>query len=227
MSGRNAFDRQLEREIDHLAGPEPRVDVRQIVEGATRARRHDRFVGWFGSVPSMALTGVLAVAIVLGLGFLWFERSVVVDPAATPSAEPSPSVALDDVAPAVSRQTPVTGTWSLPEPRACRPQMPTMDENWIATVEVCEGLRFEVVDDPRMSGTGYLRQETWHTGTAPEIWRLSNSGGSWESLRYQDHDRFIFRGDDDYDGLTAVVTLAKDGTLSGFVRAAGPREDDG
>ena len=36
MSDGNAFDRQLEREIDFLAGPEPRVDVREI--GVVRAQ---------------------------------------------------------------------------------------------------------------------------------------------------------------------------------------------
>lgn len=221
MSDRNAFDRQLEREIDNLAGPEPRIDVREIVDVATSTRGRPSFGRWFGSVPAAAVAVVLVVAVVLGLGFLWFDRSVVV----TPAAEPSPT-SLEDAAPLVPAETSVAGTWALPEPLACRPQLPAMNETWIQAIKVCDGLRLEVPDDTRLSGTGYLRQETWHEGTAPETWRLSNSGGAWESQRYQDHDRFVFRGAGGYDSLTAVVTLADDGTLSGFVRTGEPREDD-
>jgi hypothetical protein len=225
MSGSNAFDRQLEREIEALAGPEPRVDVREIVKRATATRRRPVLGGWFGSVPAAATAGALVVALVLTIGFLWSDRSVVVAPAATPTAEPSPT-SLDETAPVALAEAPVAGTWALPEPLACGPRLPLSDEIWIQAIEVCDGLRFDVPDDQRLSGSGYLRHETWHEGTAPELWRLSNSGGTWESQRYQDHDRFVFRGGGGYDGLIAVVTLADDGALSGFVRTAQPREDD-
>ena len=226
MSDSNAFDRQLAREIDNLAGPEPRVDVREIVEGATSTRQRASFGGWLGSVPAAALVGAIVVALVLGVGFLWFDRSAVVTPAATPTAEPSPSASFGETSLSVLAETSVAGTWALPQPLACRSQMPAMNDPWVTSIEVCDGLRFEVPDDPRLTGSGHFLQETWLERTAPERWQLFNDGGSWESQRYQDHDRFVFRGDGGYSGLTAVLTLADDGTLSGFVRTGAPRRND-
>ena len=63
MSGRNdnAFDRQLSREIERLAGPEPRVDVREVVEQASGSRsRRPSFFGGNLFVPA-ALALVLCL----------------------------------------------------------------------------------------------------------------------------------------------------------------------
>jgi len=221
MTEKQAFDRQLEREIDVLAGPEPRVDVRAIVETATHQRMRDRR-SWPGGAFRAAVAGVLVAAI--GFMLVWARPSddqAVVPPAATPSGllEPSPSTA-------VGTTTPVSGTWHLPEPQACREQLPRVAEGWVSRIEVCDGLRVEAADDPRLTGAGVVRRKTWVHREAPEQWRLTNAGGTWESERYHDHDRFVFRGRGGYDGLTAVVTLAADGTVSGFVRTGEPREND-
>jgi hypothetical protein len=222
MTDKQSFDRQLEREIDILAGPEPRVDVREIVAGATAPRRHLGLGRWFGSVQVVATAAVLVLAFVVTVSFLLVtDRPAVLAPAASPS--PAASTPADPGADGVS---PVTGTWTHPDPSACAAAEPMASEEWIISLEVCDGLRFDVPDDPRLTGVGQIRHEEWDEGAAPEIWRVHNVGGWWESQRYHDHDRFVFRGRGGYDGLTGVLTLAADGTLSGFIRIGEPREDD-
>ncbi len=113
----------------------------------------------------------------------------------------------------------------MPDPPTCRDEMPSALDSHIISIEVCDGLRLDV-DDARFGGTGIVRREVWIDAPAPEFWHIDGAGGTWQSQRYHDHDRFVFRGSEGYDGLTAVLTLAADGTVSGFVRGGEPAEAD-
>jgi hypothetical protein len=213
MTDKQSFDRQLEREIDLLAGPEPRVDVREIVAGATAPRRRSWTSGGWGALRLIGSAAAMVLVVGLGIGFLLgFDRAVAPVPAASPTVEPTPAATAE---PAIG--TPVLGTWEGADLTTCRPEEPPAADEWILSREVCDGLRFDVPGEPRLTAAGQIRNEEWEEIAAPQIWELSNAGGSWESQRYQDHDRFVFRGLGGYDGLNAILTLAEDGTLSGSI----------
>jgi hypothetical protein len=217
MSDRNAFDRQLGREIDNLAGPEPRVDVRHIVESATAPQRRGWMPSGWGAMQQLAGAAVVLLVVGLGIGFLFdSERAVAPVPAASPSMEPTPATTTE---PAIG--IPVTGTWSGPDLSTCRSVEPPVGDDWIVTREVCDGLRFDVPGEPRLTAAGQIRIEEWQVEgedvATPRFWELDNAGGAWESQRYQDHDRYVFRGLGGYDGLNAILTLSEDGTLRGSI----------
>ncbi|MEX1296284.1 MAG: hypothetical protein AB1Z67_08955 [Candidatus Limnocylindrales bacterium] len=235
MSDRNAFDRQLGREIDNLAGPEPRVDVRHIVETATATKRRGWMPSGWGAMRLLAGAAVMLLVVGLGIGFLFdSDRAVVPVPAASPSIEPTPATSTE---PAIG--TPVVGTWSSPDLSTCHSVEPPVGDDWIVTREVCDGLRFDVPGEPRLTAAGQIRIEEWEEAeweyvAAPQFWELSNAGGAWESQRYQDHDRYVFRGLGGYAGLNAILTLSEDGTLSGSIlgqstpdEPPAPEETDG
>ncbi len=220
MTDKNAFDRQLAREIENLSGPVPRVDVRTIVAEAARPAMRPRWAWLGGSLRLAAATAVIALfGAVLVLGFMRSgEQGVMLPPGASSSPLPLPS-------PSVGGSVPVSGTWVLPDPPTCETAMAPVDEPMMLSATTCHGLRVQA-DDPRLSGEGSTRQEVWADDLpTPEVWSLVNAGGTWTSQRYHDHDRFVFVGEGGYDGLTAVVTLAEDGSLHGFVRVGQPRGD--
>jgi len=217
MNEKQAFDRQLEREIDILAGPEPRVDVRHIVESATAPQRRSWMPSGWSAMQQLAGAAVVLLVVGLGIGFLFdSDRAVAPVPAASPSMEPTPATTTE---PAIG--TPVVGTWSGPDLSTCHPAEPPAGDDWIVTREVCEGLRFDVPGEPRLTAAGQIRIEEWQVEgedvETPRFWELDNAGGAWESQRYQDHDRYVFRGLGGYDGLNAILTLSEDGTLRGSI----------
>jgi hypothetical protein len=111
MTDRNGFDRQLAREIDHLAGPEPRVDVTDIVTKATQPTMRPRLAWLTGSLRLATATAVIAVlGVVLVLGLMdGGDRNAIVPPGAMPSPSTSPSPS-----PSEGTTIAVTGTWLGP-----------------------------------------------------------------------------------------------------------------
>jgi hypothetical protein len=88
MSGRNdnAFDRQLEREIDRLAGPEPSFDVREVVEqAAAPRRRRPSFFGGNVFVPVALAVVLVAFGVALAMSGLLDSDQQSTDLGASPS----------------------------------------------------------------------------------------------------------------------------------------------
>ena len=212
MIERNAFDRQLEREIDVLAGPTPRIDVNAIVTRATQPQRRRSLAWWSRSLSFGAATAVFVlVATVTTMGWLvGSEHQVFGPPAAStpPASSPSPSGG-DTVI--------VSGTWSGVDPATCEPLRLTIDP-WQQSVTRCQGLSFDA-DDPRLTADGATSRESWGDLYSDSVtWKLNNTGGTWTSRRQFENARHVFVGGGGYEGMNAVLTLSDDGTFSGFLR---------
>ena len=212
MTDQDAFDRQLAREVDHLAGPEPRVDVDAIVSEAIRPAMRPRLDWLHGSLRLSAATAVIALmAAVLVFGWIvGGDEAAVLAPGVSPSPARSPE-------PSAGASVLVSGAWSGPDPSACAPARLTIAPG-VQSLTRCPGLSF-TADDPRLTAEGATWRETWSDiGASSETWKLTNQGGTWTSRRQFDHDRFVFVGENGYQGMNAVLTLSEDGTFSGFIR---------
>jgi hypothetical protein len=203
MTDNNAFDRQLGREIEYLAGPEPIVDVTAIVEDATRATPR-----WRLPQPMQVAQWLVAASIVVVLGGLLLfvgvlgpDEGPIVGASPSASPEPSPSeTALMDVADLPPEEVAsATGTFE----ELFGSYLSQDVSGFTATLA---GPRWFTVDasDPRLSGEATLLalEDDW-TGPEDEIGESSvqvdvyhgrleikNSAGLW-SGRTGPHARLI------------------------------------
>lgn len=222
MTDKKAFDRQLAREIDHLAGPDPRVDVSDVVAQAAQATTRPRLAWLTGSLRlATATAGIAVLGVVLVLGLMdGGDRNAIVPPGAMPSPSTSPS-------PSEGTTIAVTGTWLGPDRQDCQTELgPTEEDELLTSKTLCAGLRF-ITDDPRLGGEGTVTRREFADRDPDwaEEWVLVNEDGSWTARRSHDHDRFAFLGGGGHAGMSAVVTLADDGTLTGFLQPKRPSEE--
>ena len=228
MSGRNdnAFERQLDREIDRLAGPDPTFDVREVVEQASGSSTQRR---WFGGnlfVPAALVVVLVFGALIVVSGVLTpSEEDALVGASPTPltdaTSEPQ-EVAASKVYYADGTFTEVTLDWERLDPLLESGDFPSLPEGQVdpesGEPDLLEPELFTVASsDPRLSGDAIVVSagDMWeHTVTTDDIddplpaglWSLAshygrmeirNADGAWQGPV---GPAFVAQGEDPSDG---------------------------
>ncbi|MGI9579226.1 MAG: hypothetical protein ACR2OH_13575 [Microthrixaceae bacterium] len=227
MDSRNAFDRQLNDEIEYEVGPPQRVDALEITRQA-----QSRSPRWRLSMSSTLKFAVASVALAAAGTVI-----LVADPggqsgggAGQPSAEASPAASPQDEAAAADMPTGsnyFSGTYTPMNPPVTPGTGMTAPDGIEWTVGVSYGGETIETSDPRLSGS-LTREVNWAFLDAnrellaeTHAWQVENANGSWagegtaiiHSAVGTSPTSFVtveLTGAGGYDGLTAVALV--DGT---------------